>query len=41
MEKFVGPYKIKKITLENMIELDLLVLMKIYPVVNMSRITLY
>ena len=41
IEKFVGPYKIKKIILENVIELELPVLMKIYLVVNMSRMVLY
>ena len=40
-EKFVGPYKIKKIILENTAELELLVSMKIYLVVNVSRIALY
>jgi len=40
-EKFVGLYKIKKIISENIVKLELLVLMKIDPVVNMSRITLY
>jgi len=42
MEKFVESYKIKKIILsENTIELELLVSLKIYLVVNMSRIALY
>ena len=41
MEKFVEPYKIKKIISENTVELELLVLMKIHLVVNISRITLY
>jgi len=41
MEKYVGPYKIKKIISENMVKLKLLVLMKIYLVVNISRIVLY
>ena len=41
IEKFVGPYKIKKIILENVVELDLPVLMKIHPVVNISRIVIY
>ena len=41
IEKFIGPYKINKIISENTVELELLVLMKIYLVVNMSRITLY
>jgi len=41
IEKFIRPYKIKKIILENMVKLKLLVLMKIHPVVNVSRIVLY
>lgn len=40
-KKFVEPYKIKKIISENAVELELLVLIKIHPVVNMSRIVLY
>ena len=40
-EKFVGPYKIKKIISENMVELELLTLMKIHLVVNVSIIVLY
>jgi len=38
MERFVGPYKIKKIVLPNTVELELLSTVKIYPVVNVSRI---
>ena len=41
IEKFVGPYKIKKIILENAVELELLVSMKIHLVVNVSRIAMY
>jgi len=41
IEKFVKPYKIKKIILENVVELELVALMKIYPVVNVSRIAMY
>ena len=41
MEKFVRLYKIKKIISENTVEVELLALMKIYPVVNVSRITMY
>jgi len=41
IEKFIRPYKIKKIILENIVELELLVLMKIYLMVNMSKIILY
>ena len=40
-EKFVGPYKINKIISENIVELELLALMKIYLVINMSRISMY
>ena len=40
IKKFVEPYKIKKIISENIIELELLVSIKIYPVVNISRIVL-
>ena len=41
MEKFVKSYKIKKIILENVMELELPVSMKIHLIVNMSRIALY
>jgi len=40
-EKFVWLYKIKKIISENVVELGLLALIKIHPVVNVSRIVLY
>jgi len=40
-KKFVGLYKIKKIISENVVELELPVLMKIYPAVNASKIALY
>ncbi len=40
-ENFVELYKIKKIILENVVELELPVSIKIHPVVNMSRIMLY
>ena len=40
-EKFVRLYKIKKIMSENMVELELPVSIKIYPVINMSRIATY
>ena len=39
-EKFVRPYQIKKIILENVVELELLVSMKIHLVVNVSRIVM-
>jgi len=41
IEKFVRPYKIKKIISKNVVELELLVSMKIYLVVNVSRIVIY
>ena len=40
-ERFVGPYKIKRIVLPNVVELELLVTIKIYLVVNVSRIQQY
>jgi len=41
IEKFVEPYKIKKIISENAVELKLPASIKIHPVVNVSRIALY
>ena len=41
IKKFVELYKIKKIILENIVELELLASIKIHPVVNVSRIILY
>ena len=41
MKKFVGLDKIKKIISENIVKLELLALMKIHLVVNVSRIVLY
>ena len=41
MEKFIRLYKIKKIILENLVELKLPALIKIYPVINVSRIVIY
>ena len=41
MERFVGPYKIKKIVSTNMVKLELPSTIKIYPVVNVSRIRKY
>ena len=38
MERYVGPYKIKKIILLNIVELELPSTVKIYLVVNVSRI---
>jgi len=40
-ERFMGPYKIKKIVSLNTIELELLSTVKIHPVVNVSRIHRY
>jgi len=37
-ERFVGPYKIKKIVSPNAVELELLSTVKIHSVVNVSRI---
>jgi len=38
MERFVGPYKIKKIISSNAVELELPSTIKIHSVVNVSRI---
>ena len=40
-EKFVGPYKIKKVVLSNVVELELPSTVKIHPVVNVSRVQKY
>ena len=40
-EKFIGPYVVKKIVSENVVELELLVLLRIHPVVNVRRIVKY
>jgi len=40
-ERFVGPYKIKKIISSNVVELELPSTVKIHPVVNISRIQRY
>jgi len=40
-EHFVGPYKVKGIISSNVIELELPKSIKIYPVVNVSRVRLY
>ena len=40
-ERFVGPYKIKKIISSNVVELELPSTVKIHPVVNVSRICHY
>jgi len=41
MERFVGPYKIKKIVSSNAVELELSSTIKIHPAVNVSRIHRY
>ena len=41
MERFIEPYKIKKIVLSNAIELELSSIVKIHLVVNVSRIQRY
>ena len=41
MEKFVEPYKIKKVVLLNVVELELPSTVKIHPVVNVSRVQKY
>ena len=41
MERFVGPYKIKKIVSMNVVELELPSTIRIHPVVNISRIHRY
>jgi len=38
IERFVGPYKIKKIVSSNAVELELPSTVRIHPVVNVSRI---
>ena len=41
MEKFIGPYVVKKIVSENAVELELLAVLRIHPVVNVRRIVKY
>jgi len=41
MERFIGPYKVKKIVSTNMVELELPSIVKIHSVVNVSRIRRY
>ena len=38
MEKYIRPYKVKKIISENVVELELLVLLRIHPVVNVTML---
>jgi len=40
-ERFVGPYKIEKIVSSNAVKLELPSIVKIHPVVNVSRIQCY
>jgi len=40
-ERFIGPYKVKKIVLANTVELELPSTIRIHPVVNISRIYRY
>ena len=40
-EKFIGPYIVRKIVSENVVELKLLVLLRIYLVINVRRIVKY
>ena len=40
-ERFIGPYKVKAIISSNTVELELPTIVKIHPVVNMSRIRRY
>ena len=41
IEKFIGPYVVKKVVLENMVELELLASLRIHPVVNVRKIVKY
>ena len=40
-EQFVGSYKVKRIILTNVIELELLSIVKVHPVVNVSKVYMY
>ena len=40
-EKYIGPYIVKKIISENVVELELSVSLRIHPVVNVRRIVKY
>ena len=40
-EKYIEPYIVKKIILENVVELELLTLLRTHPVVNVRRIVKY
>jgi len=41
IKKYIRPYKVKKIILENVVELELPVSLRIHLVVNVSKIVLY
>jgi len=41
IKRFIGPYKIKKIVSTNVVELELPSTIRIYPVVNISKICRY
>ena len=41
MEKFIGPYMIRKIVSENMVELELLASLRVHLVVNVRRLVKY
>ena len=40
-EKFIGPYVVKKIVLENAVELELPASLRVHPVVNVRRLVKY
>ena len=40
-ERYVGPYMIEEVVLLNIVKLQLLILMRIHPVVNISWIVQY
>ena len=40
-EKFIRPYVVRKIVSENVVELELLVLLRVHPVVNVRRLVKY
>ena len=40
-EKFIEPYVVRKVVSENVVELELPVLLRIHPVVNVRRIVKY
>jgi len=40
-EKFIGPYVVKKIVSENVVELELPAVLRIHPVINVRRIMKY